>query len=274
MGRGEARDYVHGYSEREARRLDDQAASIRELIHHDTTFPETARVLEVACGVGAQTETIASRNPGTRFVSFDVARDSLAQSAERVRARRLANVQLLGADLFALPFPDGAFDHLFVSYVLEHMQDPPATLLALKRALAPGGTITVVEGDHGSCYFHPRSEPALRAWNCLIDVQARMGGDSLIGRSLFPLLEQAGFVDVAVSPRMVYADRSRPTMMDLFVARTIVPMVEGVETEALEWGLISRPDWDEGLRHLRGIATRPDGAFCYTFFKGVAKKPA
>ena len=67
--------------------------------------------------------------------------------------------------------------------------------------------MTVVEGDHGSCYFSPLSEAAQRAWNCLHQgCQAELGGDSLIGRRLYPLLSAAGLVDVTVSPRMVYAD--------------------------------------------------------------------
>ena len=265
--------YVHGYSPREAQRLEDQAASVKELIHHDTVYPEGSRVLEVACGVGAQSVTIASRNPGSRFFSFDVAIDSLQAAAARVRRAGLSNTRMFAADLFTLPLAAESFADVFVSYLLEHLPDPVAALQTLAGIMRPGGTITVVEGDHGSCYFFPRHDAALRAWNCLIEVQARLGGDSLIGRSLFPLLERAGFVDVTVSPRMVYADYSRPTMMDLFVAKTIVPMVEGVERQALEWGLITRREWEEGLAHLRSIATSRDGAFCYTFFKAVARKP-
>ena len=71
-------------------------------------------------------------------------------------------------------------------------------------------TITVIEGDHGSCYFHPETKEAVRAWNYLIEVQAALGGNSLIGRQLYPLLAQAGFREVGVSPRVVYCDLSRP----------------------------------------------------------------
>lgn len=263
--------YVHGYSAREARRLDDQAASVRELIHHDTQFPAGARVLEVACGIGAQTGAIAGRNPDTRFVSFDLALPSLRRAADRLRAGAPGNVQLLAADLFALPFPEASFDHLFISYVLEHLPDPADALVTLRPLLRQGGSITLVEGDHGSCYFSPTCREAERAWECLIRVQAELGGDALVGRRLFPLLRGAGFDAVEVSPRMVYADASHPERMDLFVARTIVPMVEGVEDQALGWGMITRAEWEVGLEHLRRLATAPEGTFCYTFFKATAR---
>lgn len=268
-----ADSYVHGYSEREAQRLEDQAASVRELIHHDTIYPPGARILEVACGVGAQTETIAGRSPGSRFISFDVVPNSVRQAAARVRTKHLGNVRLLAADLFALPFRPATFEHLFVSYVLEHMTDPLRALLAVKGVLKPGGSITVVEGDHGSCYFSPRHPAARRAWECLIEVQAMLGGDSLVGRRLYPLLRAAGFEDVAVSPRMIYADASHPDRMDRFVAKTIVPMVEGVERRALSEGLMTRAEWRAGLAHLRSIATSDSGTFCYTFFKGTGRNP-
>ena len=54
--------------------------------------------------------------------------------------------------------------------------------------------------------------------------------------------------------------------------KTIVPMVEGVEKQALELKLMGKTAWDKGIQDLRKIAARPDGTFCYTFFKGVGMK--
>ena len=54
--------------------------------------------------------------------------------------------------------------------------------------------MTVIEGDHGSACFYPYSAAAQKAINCLVDLQAGRGGNSLIGRTLFPLLQQAGFI--------------------------------------------------------------------------------
>ena len=264
---------MHGYSEREAQRLLDQAYSVRDLIHHDTTFPPGALVLEVACGVGAQTVALASQHPSSTLISFDSAIHSIFGAADRVREVGLHNVHMLGADLFAAPFRPASFDVVFVSYLLEHMPDPVATLTTLSALLRPGGTLLVVEGDHGSCYFHPSTPEAVRAWNCLVRVQAELGGDSLIGRRLYPLLEEAGFTHPIVSPRMVYADAASPETQDAFVINTIVPMVEGVREEALNRGLMSAPEWEKGLTDLRTTGSSPDGTFCYTFFKATAIKP-
>jgi hypothetical protein len=150
------------------------------------------------------------------------------------------------------------------------MQDPVAALRSLLKVVRLGGSVTVIEGDHGSCYFHPTTDEAVQAWRCLIQVQADLGGDSLIGRRLHAVMTEAGVRDPVVSPRMVYADRSRPEVMDVFVAKTIIPMVEGVKQQALDRGYITSPTWEKGLADLRHIVSSDSGVFCYTFFKGVA----
>jgi ubiquinone/menaquinone biosynthesis C-methylase UbiE len=76
------------------------------------------------------------------------------------------------ADLFDLPFAPASFDHVFVCFVLEHLADPARAVALLRDVVRPGGTITVIEGDHGSAYFHPRSAAADAAIACLVDLQA------------------------------------------------------------------------------------------------------
>ena len=51
--------YVHGFGPNESERLQDQAETLVELLHFDTTYPPGCRVLEAGCGVGAQTITLA-----------------------------------------------------------------------------------------------------------------------------------------------------------------------------------------------------------------------
>jgi len=176
------RNYVHGYSDREATRLSDQANTLASLLHHDSLFPEGSFVLEAGCGTGAQTVIIAPQNPGCRFVSIDLSPDSLQQAESQARERGIANVTFRIGDLMRLPFPPETFDHVFVCFVLEHLPDPVKALAALKKVLKTGGTITVIEGDHGSAYFYPESEAADLAIQSQVKLQAAGGGNADIGR--------------------------------------------------------------------------------------------
>jgi SAM-dependent methyltransferase len=263
--------YVHGYHARENERLQDQAGTLVDLLHADTRYPERSTVLEAGCGVGAQTVTLASRSPGTRFTAIDVSADSLGEARARVEQAGLANVEFRQADIFALPFDAESFDHVFVCFVLEHLAQPAEALALLHRLLRPGGTLTLIEGDHGSTYFHPDSEAARDAIQCQIDLQRTAGGNALIGRQVYPLLVEAGFDAVQVSPRMVYVDASRPAWVDGFSRKTFTAMIEGVREPAIAAGRISPERFDAGVRDLHRT-TEADGVFCYTFFKGVGRK--
>jgi hypothetical protein len=97
------------------------------------------------------------------------------------------------------------------------------------------------------------------------------GGDPKIGRRLFPLLAGAGFEHVAVSPRMVYVDGSKPELVEGFTKLTFTAMVEGVEKEVLSKGMMAEDEWKKGITDLYRAAG-PGGTFCYTFFKGIARK--
>ena len=270
--------YVHGYSEREQERLHDQAGTLNELLHHDTRYPAGAQVLEAGCGVGAQTVLLAANSPEAQFTCLDISETSLIQARALAASRGLTNVRFLCGDLYSLPFVENnpqewaGFNHVFLCFVLEHVAQPEMLLASLSGVLKDGGTLTAIEGDHGSCFFHPETRAARAAWQCLIDAQAGLGGDSLVGRRLFPLLDGSGLAAVQVTRRDVYCDASRPQWMDGFVKKTIIPMVEGVKQTALAQGMIDESTWAQGIRDLHLTGKAPGGTFCYTFFKGVGTK--
>ncbi|MBU1449353.1 MAG: methyltransferase domain-containing protein [Proteobacteria bacterium] len=265
--------YVHGYTPREAQRLGDQAGTLAELLHDGTRYPAGAKVLEAGCGIGAQTRFLVEGSPEAHFTCLDISPQSLAQAEAQAAGQGWDNITFVRGDLYDPPFAPASFDHLFVCFVLEHLARPVEALAGLARLVKPGGSVTVIEGDHGSCYFHPEGPEARRAWQCLIDCQAALGGDSLIGRRVYPLMVQAGVKDVRVSPRAVYCDDSRPAWVEGFVRRTIIPMVQGVRGQALEAGMMLPKEWEKGVAQLHQTAA-PEGSFLYTFFKGVGRVAA
>jgi SAM-dependent methyltransferase len=264
-------EYVHGYHRRENERLQDQAGTLVGLLHSGTAYRDGSTVLEVGCGVGAQTLPLAQRSPDAHFTSVDVSAGSIAEAERRVDCAGITNVEFRRADIFALPFDPESFDHVFVCFVLEHITKPIKALALLGSLLRPGGTITVIEGDHGSTYFYPDSPAAHAAIRCQVELQRKAGGNALIGRQLYPLMVDAGFDAVHVSPRMAYVDSSRPDLVEGFTRRTFTAMIEGVREPAISAGLIEPEIFDAGVQDLRRT-TEADGVFCYTFFKGVGEK--
>ncbi len=263
--------YVHGYEERENIRLQDQASTLVELLHSDTKYPKGSKVLEAGCGVGAQTITLAKNSPGALITSIDISEVSVNEARNKAEAAGITNVQFAQADIFNLPYPQESFDHIFICFVLEHLPQPVEVLKMLKKYLKQGGTITVIEGDHGSAYFYPASEAAQKAIQCQVELQHRAGGNAMIGRELYPLLHQAGFNSVRVSPRMVYVDSGKPELVDGFTKKTFTAMIEGVREPAIKTGLIEQNIFEKGIKDLY-LTAEQDGVFCYTFFKAIGIK--
>jgi len=242
-----------------------------ELLHSDTSYAAGSRVLEAGCGVGAQTVTLARNSPKALITSVDISEASVSEARRKIAEAGLTNVQFQQADIFNLPPGLGSFDHIFVCFVLEHLSRPVEVLHTLKSHLREGGTITVIEGDHGSTYFYPDSRAAHEAIQCQVELQRRAGGNAMIGRELYPLLHSAGYSSIRVSPRMVYVDSSKPELVEGFTKKTFTAMIEGVRESAVEAGIVERDVFEQGIIDLYRTA-EADGVFCYTFFKAVGKK--
>ncbi len=70
---------------------------------------------------------------------------------------------------------------------------------------------------------------------------------------------------------MVYIDSSKPELVDGFILKTIIPMVEGVKEQSLKMQIIKEEEWEKGIEELHKTAEH-GGTFCYTFFKGWGTK--
>lgn len=95
-------------------------------------------VLDAGCGAGRFAEVALSF--GARVVAVD---RSLAVEACRENLSDQASLDVVQADLFALPFAPGSFDFVYCFGVLQHTPDPRRAFLALPPLLAPGGRLVV-----------------------------------------------------------------------------------------------------------------------------------
>jgi len=94
------------------------------------------RVLDLAAGTAVSTLALAAA--GATAVACDF-------SLGMLRAGRHRRVRLVAGDALALPFGDGAFDAVTISFGLRNVADPDAALRELARVTRPGGRLVVCE---------------------------------------------------------------------------------------------------------------------------------
>src|SRR3954462_5490838 len=260
--------YVHGYSTVEATRLTRQAHILAEYIHSKALFSPNDRILEVGCGVGAQTLQLATRNPSTQIVSTDCSADSLERAGALIRGHGLTNVKFQQCDAYALPFEDGEFDGAFVCFVLEHLADPEGGLREGRRFLKPGAKLHVLEGDHGATIPWPDDPHIHRLVRAATQYQAAQGGNAEIGRALTPLLRAGGFHSIQVEPCVAYADLERPQWVEQFTRRTFIDMMKSLRDQLAASGLLDQQASQLGVAALERAAL--EGTFSYTFYRAIA----
>ncbi len=263
-------DYVHGYQPQENNRLHEQAVSLSTHLHAKACYPIDSKILEMGCGVGAQSAILAKNNPQSHITAVDISQRSIDQAKRLIAERQINNVMFKQEDLLNLSFEAESFDHIFGTFVLEHLPQPVEALAALKQQLRPGGTITITEGDHGSTHFYPDSDSAHQAIQCQVELQKRAGGNANIGRELYPLLRQAGFNNIKVSPIVIYIDGNNPQQKNGFVDTIFTPMIDGVRDAAIAANIIDPATFDQGIKDLYRTS-EPDGVFNLTFYTVTAQ---
>ena len=113
------------------------------------------RVLEVGCGTAALSAALAVR--GAEVVGSDVSLRWLVLAQKRLAD---AHVELVACAAESLPFPDGNFDVVAASDVIEHVEDPARFVGEAARVLRAGGLAFLATPNRYSLGL----EPHVRLW--------------------------------------------------------------------------------------------------------------
>jgi ubiquinone/menaquinone biosynthesis C-methylase UbiE len=154
-------------------------------------------VVDLGCGSGVDLETLVRAAGSTGAV---VGIDSDPQMIQQARARiaEFPQIDVLEADIHALPLPSSAVDRVRTDRVLQHVVDVPLVLTEARRVLRPGGRLVMAEPDWDSLAVdHPDLEIS-RAYTR--HIAERIVRNAVVGRQLARLAVDAGFIVTSVVP--------------------------------------------------------------------------
>ena len=101
------------------------------------------RILDLASGTGTSCEPLAST--GAMVIPCDFSLGMLT-----VGKRRQPDLAFAAGDAMRLPFADGSFAAVTISFGLRNVADPVTALSEMRRVTRPGGRLVVCEFSHPS----------------------------------------------------------------------------------------------------------------------------
>ena len=222
-------------------------------------------MLEVGSGLGILAGEVAARVPKGSVTGVELSAEQLAQ------ARPTANATFVQGDAHHLPLDDASFDVAYCRYLLEHVADPAGVLAEIRRVLRPGGTIFLQENNILIHDMWPDCPRFVAIWRKFAELQTRLGGDALIGKKLFALLQQAGFANIRLSLAPEVHAAGEPGFV-LWIENLIGNVQSGQES-LLAYGLATAAEIETAIAELQAFEQLPDAAAYFYWNRARATKP-
>ncbi|MCI5064167.1 class I SAM-dependent methyltransferase [bacterium] len=264
--------YLHGFSEVEQDRLYRQAQFAEQSIYHDVDFSRAGRILEVGCGVGAQTEILLRRFPKLVVQGIDRSEHQLAAAEKRLSQQPHFSDRyaLEKMDAARTTFSEGEFDGAFLCWILEHVDSPSQVLAEVRRVLRPGARIVVTEVMNSTFFLDPYSPNTWQYWMAYNNYQLEKSGDPFVGVKLGNLLLQQGYREIHTAVKTWHLDNRNPAQRKEIISFW-TELILSASGQLLQDGYVSEEMISGMKQELDTVAFDKDAVFYFSFMQATAK---
>lgn len=263
--------YLHGFTDVEQERLRKQARFGEFMIYQNINLSGVRDLLEVGCGVGAQSEIILRRFPDIKLTGIDLSTKQLAtaqQSLSRLPAAQ-GRFELKQMDATAMKFSANSFEGAFLCWILEHVPDPIRVLSEVRRVLRPGSPIYITEVMNSSFFLDPYSPNVWKYWMAFNDYQLSQKGDPFVGAKLGNFLVQLGYKDIQTEIKTFFLDKRNPQARKDCIEYW-EELLLSASQQLLDAGVVS-PEVVNGMKEeMARVASDPNAIFFYSFVQARA----
>ena len=160
-------------------------------------------------------------------------------------------MEIVEADAYASPFPDGSFDLTHVRFLFAPVGRDAQLMNELWRLTKPGGIIAIQEPDAAAWGCYPPSDAWNRLKTAILEAFRRGGGDFNAGRRTHAMLQERGTEDVRMRAAVVALAPSHPYL------RLPIQFATSLKNRILDGGLMSRSELDAAIGECEKLAADP-----------------
>jgi ubiquinone/menaquinone biosynthesis C-methylase UbiE len=156
-------------------------------------------LLDVGCGPGTITCDLADRVAPGPVIGVDASGEVVAEARRLAAASGPTTVSFEVGSLFDLHFGDDTFDVVHAHQVLQHVGDPVAALVEMRRVCRPGGLVAARDSDYPGFRYFPDDPDMARAIAAYGALTRHNGANWDAGRRLLHWARACGFRSVVPS---------------------------------------------------------------------------
>lgn len=270
-----AEAYLHGFDEVEQQRLVSQSEVLDAKIFERIDFNSPKKMLEIGCGVGAQTEILLNRYPDCHVTGVEISDIQLntAKAYLESKAFDTSRYRLHQMDASSMSFEDNSFDSIYICWVLEHVSSPIDVLKEAYRVLKPDGIIYITEVQNNHLHLIPESNILIDYWAKFNAIQQEFGGDPYVGSKIGHYLAQSNFSEVDVYSQLMHHDERNKPRREIMVNYWRELMLSGFEN-LLKNNKVKPEDKALVTSEMEKVKTTTEGVFSYAFMQGKGIKEA
>jgi ubiquinone/menaquinone biosynthesis C-methylase UbiE len=266
--------YLHGYSPLEQDRLRRQAEFAEHTVYKNVDLTEVQNLLEVGCGVGAQTSILLRRFPKIKVTGIDLNEEQLAAAKASLEQLPLAKGRytIQKMDAQNMDFSAHSFDGAFLCWILEHVPDPLQILNEVRRVLRPGGVVYITEVVNSSFFLDPYSPNLWKYWMAFNDYQFDGAGDPFVGAKLGNFLSAVGFQKIKTEVITWHLDNRQPEKRRKIIEYWAELLLSAAD-QLVKAGYVTQEVVDAGMLELKKAQKNPNAVFLYSFMQAQAIAP-
>lgn len=164
-------------------------------------------VLELGSGPGFFTKQLLSLLPNSSITAVEIDPEMHQRATQSLHDHACDQLHLVEASVMDTGLTENTYDFAIARFVFQHLSNPIAAVQEALRVLKPGGKLVVIDIDAALWGLVEPYIPELQLiYQKTVRTQASRGGNRLIGRQLWRILQAAGYENLQLEAFVYHSD--------------------------------------------------------------------